>query len=464
MGLDAALDLLFTEVEPDMSSISHLLANEIWAESRPHVCPRWYEYFRDKNIRYAEFRRWLCSTIIKSPPSLQERMMMVWHMHFPTSCNGSEYAEHSIDQNIAIRKHCLGDLKELVSSVTYSMAMQTYLNGLANFWFDYRNGVNENHAREFLEIHVLGHSRGSAVDHYTQADVVAIAHAFAGHQDVVNWEPHGDGSDTLLRQRDVSWTGCGAVLREKSIFGQVGPWGPHDVLDLVFTNRTLVVAQWFARHLCGEFVADVGQLSESEIGAVAQLLIDTNFHIGTTMQTRLASRLFYDPRFRMALIRSPAHMWLGTMRLLEAESIDEKELPRNFPTTVLLMQLGRFGHLPYDPPNVSGWRRDREWLTSSDVSRRLAECKRIGLGEKSVHDQESTRNVNAYDPIAVASQFASVDNPLELARSMSIRILGTDSPRFISQIEQALLSSNDQSTSIRAGITLAIASPRYQLF
>jgi len=71
----------------------------------------------------------------------------------------------------AIRPHVLGRFSELLRAVATHPAMMVYLDNAENV----RGRINENYARELMELHTLGVGGG-----YAQADVEALARILTG--------------------------------------------------------------------------------------------------------------------------------------------------------------------------------------------------------------------------------------------------------------------------------------------
>jgi uncharacterized protein (DUF1800 family) len=109
---------------------------------------------------------------VYDPAQLREQMVWFWLNHFSVSQNKAglrwlvgDYAEH------AIRPNALGHFRDLVMATLEHPAMLQYLDNAQN-----RVGhINENYAREFMELHTLGVSAG-----YTQQDVQTLARVFTG--------------------------------------------------------------------------------------------------------------------------------------------------------------------------------------------------------------------------------------------------------------------------------------------
>lgn len=114
---------------------------------------------------------------------LRERMCQFWTNHFNiygrkvATARGRKQADAELlyfladDQRTVIRPHALGKFEALISASIKSPAMLGYLDNQLN-----KSGnVNENYARELLELHTLGVNGG-----YTQADVKNVAKVLSG--------------------------------------------------------------------------------------------------------------------------------------------------------------------------------------------------------------------------------------------------------------------------------------------
>src|SRR5712692_7722632 len=119
---------------------------------------------------------------IESPRQLQEVMVDFWFNHF------NVFADKGLDQlwvgayeREAIRPFALGRFYDLLSATAHHPAMLFYLDNWQNTAPNSPGargklqGVNENYARELMELHTLGVNGG-----YSQADVIALAHLLTG--------------------------------------------------------------------------------------------------------------------------------------------------------------------------------------------------------------------------------------------------------------------------------------------
>ncbi len=107
-----------------------------------------------------------------SPHQLRERLIEFWTDHFNIYARkGSSAFRKGVDDTNVIRKHALGNFRDLVSGSAHSPAMLAYLDNQVNV----KGVANENYARELMELHTLGVHGG-----YTQKDVQEVARCFTG--------------------------------------------------------------------------------------------------------------------------------------------------------------------------------------------------------------------------------------------------------------------------------------------
>src|SRR5262249_17927786 len=118
---------------------------------------------------------------VYSERQLVEVLTDFWFNHFNVFAGKGTLRYYVPDcERTAIRPHVLGRFRDLLGAVAHRPAMLYYLDAWLSTAPDAmlgngRAGLNENYARELLELHTLGVDGG-----YTQADVVAVARAFTG--------------------------------------------------------------------------------------------------------------------------------------------------------------------------------------------------------------------------------------------------------------------------------------------
>ncbi len=215
-----------------------------------------------------------------------ERLVAFWSNHFCISANKGELARMwagSFERE-AIRPHVLGRFGDMLKAVEQHPAMLFFLDNQQSLGPDSRagqnrkRGLNENLAREIMELHTLGVGSG-----YTQDDVTSLARiitgwSFAGRQGqlgtpgsfVFNANAHQPGPQTLLGK---TYENNGVAQGEAAL---------ADIARHPSTAK--FIATKFARH----FVADdpppalVAQLqevfrkSDGDLKALTVALVDSD--------------------------------------------------------------------------------------------------------------------------------------------------------------------------------------------
>src|ERR671918_1489 len=150
-----------------------------------------------------------------SQRQLYELMVDFWSNHFNIfAAKGADRWLTTAYDRDTIRPHALGRFKDLLLATAQSPAMLYYLDN----WLSAspnvaarlgpnnpRRGLNENYARELMELHTVGVDGG-----YTQKDVQEVARAFTGWTiatprlgGAFQFEPrmHDDGEKVVLGHR-----------------------------------------------------------------------------------------------------------------------------------------------------------------------------------------------------------------------------------------------------------------------
>jgi len=115
-------------------------------------------------------RRWLLLAV-NSPDQVQERLVWFWLNHFSISQNKANLRLFAGDYEATLRAHALGRFRDLLEASATHPAMLRYLDNERNA----AGHVNENYARELMELHTLGVDAG-----YSQADVQEMARVLTG--------------------------------------------------------------------------------------------------------------------------------------------------------------------------------------------------------------------------------------------------------------------------------------------
>ncbi len=147
-----------------------------------------------------------------SKRQLYERMVECWSDHFNIAFPQVNYLK-LVDDREVIRKHALGRFPDLLRASAHSPAMLEYLDNTRNR----QRTLNENYAREIMELHTLGTAGG-----YTQGDVRELARVFTGWtiagRGTFTFDPNGHdfGAKTVMGQVfDAMPTSAGAAAKSE---------------------------------------------------------------------------------------------------------------------------------------------------------------------------------------------------------------------------------------------------------
>jgi uncharacterized protein (DUF1800 family) len=173
-----------------------------------------------------------------SPWQLRELLVDFWFNHFNVFGGKGPCALWlGAFEEQAIRPHVLGAFEQLLAATAHHPAMLVYLDNRLNSAPGARNGgLNENYARELMELHTVGLV-------YTQADVSAAAHLLTG------W-----GIDRTARFRFFPRRHDGSA---QTVLGHRFSGGESAVDELlVFLARHPATAERLSGKLAQYFVAD----------------------------------------------------------------------------------------------------------------------------------------------------------------------------------------------------------------
>jgi uncharacterized protein (DUF1800 family) len=215
-----------------------------------------------------------------------------------------------------------------------------------------RRGLNENYARELLELHTLGVEGG-----YTQKDVIEVARALTGW----TMNPRGDARFVFNPQiHDAD---------QKTVLGQVisagrGIEDGEQVLDIV--ARHPATARFIARKLATRFVSDAPPAALVE--RAAQTFLKTDGDIREVVRTIVTSPEFFSRSAYRSKVKSPFELVTSAMRAIGAQP----DTTARAAQMVAFLGAPIFGH---QAPN--GWPETGDaWMNSGAILNRI----NFGLG------------------------------------------------------------------------------------
>ena len=458
---------------------------------------RLQEIYREYNLRPpAELLPQIVSNrflrAVYSERQLQEVMVDFWQNHFNVFAGKQALRWYipSYERDV-LRKHALGNFKDLLTATAKHPAMLFYLdnfesiapmqngrggqqaeriqrairNGNVNPQMrerlrqrfpgmtdaqieerlagmgsepqqQQRRGINENYARELMELHTLGVDGG-----YTQGDIVEVAKAFSGWTiadargnrrsaaDMITGEENR-ALERLQRQAGIPddlesgefyfnqrWHASGAkmVLGEK--INEGGMKDGLKVLDILANHPS--TARHIARKLAVKFVSD--KPTDDLVERVAKAFTDSKGDIKATLRALFSDEEFFAPQNYRAKIKTPFELAVSAVRTIGGDT-------NSSPAMIALLQ--KLGEVPYGYQAPTGYPDTAEnWVNTGALLERLNFA--IALSSNRI---PGTR--------ANLGKFAAGEKTAILEKSLGVILGGEVSPQtramLMKQIEQPL--------------------------
>ncbi len=312
---------------------------------------------------------------IVSDRQLDEVMTDFWENHFNIFAGKGvdRIFIPSFDRDV-IRPNTLGQFRELLGAVAKSPAMLFYLDqwqsaadsahptlavarggrgGMRAVQprpqaaLRARRGLNENYARELMELHTLGVDGG-----YTQQDIVEVARSLTG------WTMNPRGSADFVFRPEIHDAG------QKVVLGHVIPAGGgvedgEAVLDIIARHPS--TAHFIARKLAIRFVSDTPP--DALVERAAQTFLKTDGNIREVVRTIVTSPEFFSRTAYRSKLKSPFELVASALRAIGAQP----------DTTMRSAQMVGFLGAPifgHQAPN--GWPETGEsWMNSGAILNRI---------------------------------------------------------------------------------------------
>jgi uncharacterized protein (DUF1800 family) len=326
----------------------------------PAASPRPTPPPKNPQMVVTELQRAALLRAVYSERQLYELMVGFWENHFSIFANKDDdrYLLTSHDRD-TIRPFALARFRDLLGATAHSPAMLFYLdNWRSSVARPYPardgkpagvdGGLNENYARELMELHTLGVDGG-----YTQKDVQEVARCFSG------WtiqKPNEEG--LFLYRPGLHDNGEKIVLGHKIPAGG-GIADGERVLDILATQPA--TAHFIATKLARRFISD--DPPSSVIDRAAAVFLKTDGSIRETLRAIVTSPEFFSPATYRAKVRSPFEYVAAAMRALQAETDGDRPV---------LDAIGRMGQPVFGRITPDGYAdRAAQWLSSGAMVARF---------------------------------------------------------------------------------------------
>ena len=323
--------------------------------------PQLREELRRAQRAVADVQSAKLARAVVSERQLQEVMVDFWSNHFTVFAGKGQTRLFipAYDRDV-IRPNALGHFRDLLGAVAKSPAMLFYLDQWQSAADSLhptlarvrgvrqrRRGLNENYARELLELHTLGVDAG-----YTQQDVIEVARALTGW----TMNPRQGATFTFVPQiHDAD---------RKTFLGHVLPAGRgiedgEEVLDIL--ARDPRTAHFIARKLAVRFVSDAPPPALVERAAATYLRTDGD--IREVVRTIVTSPEFFSRAAYRSKVKSPFELVASALRAVGAAA------DTTMRSAQVVAYLGQpiYGH---QAPN--GWPETGEaWMNTGAILNRI---------------------------------------------------------------------------------------------
>ena len=268
---------------------------------------------------------------VYSERQLYEVMCNFWRNHFNVSLNKNEvgFLATAYERDV-VRAHCFGRFEDMLLASAKHPAMLIYLDNVLSQKpltrdeqkaleraagapklpqylekLQRERGLNENYARELLELHTLGVDNG-----YTQRDVIELARVLTGW--TVSRGPNGDFT-FAFRKRNHD-PGTKRLLGWRFNAKQGVDAGIRAIRKLARHKNT---ASFIARKLCIYLITDTP--SDELVDRIAKVFLATKGDLKAVTKAVVTDPAFFDRANYQSKFRTPLEATVAMVRVLDAD-------------------------------------------------------------------------------------------------------------------------------------------------
>jgi uncharacterized protein (DUF1800 family) len=348
-------------------------------------------------LAYQAIRRELLRAVY-SPRQLQEQMVWFWLNHFSVYQQKADIRWLVGDyEERAIRPHALGRFQDLLLATLEHPAMLQYLDNNQNA----AGHINENYARELLELHTLGVDAG-----YTQQDVQQLALVLTGVGVNAGGNPKLKPEWQRLYRRNGAFEFNPARhdFARKTFLGHpIAGAGFGEVEEAVaLIVHQSACARFISRELATYFIAD--DPPPRLVQRMAQTFARTDGDIAAVLRTMFQARELssaFGVKFK-----DPLRFVVSAVRF----AYDGRPVIRN--THPLLNWLNGLGEAPFGHATPDGYPlTEVNWASSGQMSRRFEIARSIGSGNAGLLDPEdgSPATTSAFPQLSNRLYFEAIE-------------------------------------------------------
>ncbi len=352
---------------------------------------------------------------------LYERMVEFWTDHFSIDTEKVGYLKTTDDRDV-IRRHAMGKYPAMLKASAHSAAMMQYLDQPSSR----RGNINENYAREIMELHSVGVDGG-----YTQQDVNELARVLTG------WTVSGRGIFTYDAQihdfgpKRVLGTTIPATVAKTGLAGNSEAETVIDMLAL-HPRTAAYIALKLTRYLLQYDPTD------ALVQAVAAEFTKTRGDIPAMIRVILTEQnLMVAP----AKYKRPFHLAVSAVRALG---------PNVTSLSIVRQQLDAMGHSLFGWETPDGYPDKMEFWSGLALARWNAAVTIVG-------QTGATFNFDVTPFVGTSAETG--------AELIIDRLFGGEVPESLRTRLQAYLRPNPTNTGrVREAVGLALSSSQFQWY
>lgn len=321
-----------------------------------------------------------------SPNQLEEVMTDFWYNHFNVYKAKTAHSRiffQDYEKN-AIRPYALGKFKDLLSATAHHPAMLSYLDN----WLSSTprqvtrdgqtstvGGINENYAREIMELHTLGVNGG-----YTQADVTALARILSGWSYTL---------ENIAAGKPFTYKRAAHDSTAKTWLGQNFPAGQQQeegerALDIL--ARSPATAKHIATELAIYFVSD--NPSASLVSKLQSSFLQSNGDIKQVLKVLFNSPEFWDEANVGKKFKQPYRYLISSLRATNLGKINP---------VLVNQELNSMGMPLYGSVTPDGYAwTEQKWMSPNALKLRIAYAAKLGNGQL-FNDRRTPENSISYN-------------------------------------------------------------------
>ena len=373
---------------------------------------------------------------VASERAVHEVMTDFWTNHFSVSLQKGKVRFLAADfVETAVRPHALGSFAELLKATARHPAMLVYLDNAQSVaprpgskQAQKGRGLNENYARELMELHTLGVDGG-----YTQDDVIAVARVLSGwgvNDGAFQFHPrlHDDDAKVVLGQKFAPGGGEQEGVR---------------LLDMLAAHPA--TARHVCTQLCAQLVADTPP--KPAVDAAVAAWHASGGQIAAVVRAIVNAPVFWRPEYRGNKIKSPLELVVSAVRAVGG-TVDG---------TGLAKFMTRLGQPPLLAPAPTGYAdSSAAWLSTAGALERMD----FALGLAAERLPGVTIALDQVIPLPGSEPLATWR--AQTTAKIDALIPGGLAPNTRQVIERWLARPKQPKQARTIAVALALASPEFQ--